>query len=100
MRLIHQFAQLSERPEVFLNLVKVLRVVPMKTRAGLSVLKFDLIRMIVVVIPRRKPEGGHAKVFQIGEAIDDALQISAMAIELVSAICETFQFRPTVVCLI
>ena len=78
MRERYQFAQLLERAEVFLDAVKVLRVVTMETSAWLAVFEFNLVRMIVVVIPGRKPNGGDAEVLQIRQTIDHALKIAAV----------------------
>jgi len=47
---------------VFFNGVEVLRVVTVKAGARLPFLEFNLIQPVVVVIPRREPDGGDAEV--------------------------------------
>src|SRR6266404_1151496 len=74
---LDEFAELRERPEVLLNLVKVLRVVAMKSGARFPFLQFDLIWMIVVVVPWGEPDSGDAEIFQIRQMIDNALYITA-----------------------
>jgi hypothetical protein len=65
MRELNQLAQFLERTKVFLNAVEVLRVVAMEPGARLAVFEFNLVRMIVVVIPGRQPNCGYAQVLQI-----------------------------------
>ena len=69
MRERYQFAQLLERAEVFLDAVKVLRVITMEAGAWFAVFELNFVGVIVVVIPRREPDGGDAEVFEIRQAI-------------------------------
>ena len=62
MRSLNQLAQLRVRAEVFLDAVKVLRVVAMKSGARFVFLQLDLVEAIVVVVPRREPDSGDAEV--------------------------------------
>src|SRR6185369_2780627 len=63
MRSLDQLTQLRERAEVFLDRVKILRVVAVKSGARFVFLELDLIEAIVVVVPRRQPDGGDAELF-------------------------------------
>src|SRR6266496_1906894 len=98
MRGVYQFAQLRKGSEMILNGVKVLWVVTMKTCAWFAFLQLNLIRMIVVVIPGRKPERCDTKILQIGEAVDNALKITAVIIEFVVAVVDTARFLRVIVC--
>src|ERR1044072_2402420 len=61
MRGVDQLTQLRVRAEVFLDGVKVLRVVAMKAGARFVFLQLDLVEVIVVVVPRREPDRGDAE---------------------------------------
>src|SRR5258705_3728932 len=54
--------------------------------------------MVVVVVPRRKPDGCDAKILQVGQAIDNTLQIATVIIELIVAIVDTTRLQGLVVC--
>ena len=60
----------------------------MKAGARLAFFEFDLVRMIVIVVPRREPDGGDAEVLEIGKTIDDALKIATVVVKLVLAIVD------------
>ena len=62
MRSLNQLAQLSRAYRSVPRRVKVLRVVTVEAGARLAVFEFNLVRMIVIVIPRRKPDGGDSQV--------------------------------------
>ena len=70
---LDQFAHLRMCSEVFIDGVEVLRVVAVKSGAGFVFLQLDLVESIVVVVPGRQPDGRDAELFQIRQAIDDAL---------------------------
>ena len=93
----NQFAQLVERSEVFFNRIEVLWVVTVETGAGLAFLQFDLIQAIVIVIPGCKPDGRDAEFFQIAQAVNNSLEISAVVVVLVLPIVEPFRLRRIVV---
>ena len=61
MRGLDQLAQLLVRAEVFLDNVKVLWVIAMKSGAWFVFLQLDLVEAIVVVVPRREPDRGNAQ---------------------------------------
>src|SRR6185369_3283657 len=63
MRSLDQLTQLCKRAEVFLDRVKILRVVAVKPGARFVFLKLDLVEAIVVVVPRRQPDRGDAELF-------------------------------------
>ena len=88
MRGLDEFTQLRLRAEVFLDSVKILRVVTVKSGARFVFLQFDFVEAIVVVVPRCKPDGGDAEILLIREVIDHALKITAVVIKLVLAIVE------------
>src|SRR6185436_14109704 len=92
-----QLTQLGEIAEVFLDRVKVLRVVTVKARAGFPILQFNLVRMIVVVVPGRQPNSRDAEVLQIWQPIDYALQIAAVVVKLVLAIVDAARLGRLVV---
>src|ERR1700682_539167 len=58
----YQFAQLRERAKVLLNTIEVLWVVAVKAGAGLFFLQFNLVRVVVVVIPRCEPDSRDTEV--------------------------------------
>src|ERR1041384_3102815 len=62
MRGFDEFAQLRLRAEVFLDGVKVLWVVAVKSGAWFVFLQLDFVETIVVVVPRREPDCGDAEV--------------------------------------
>ena len=61
MRGVDQLAQLCERAKVFFNGIKVVGVVAVKCSAWFSVFELNFIQTIVIVIPRREPDGGDAE---------------------------------------
>ena len=88
MRSVNELSQFRERAEVFFDAVEVLRVVAVKAGAGFSFFQFDLVEAIVVVVPRREPDRRDAEIFQVRQAIDDALKIAAVVVELVFRIVD------------
>src|SRR5687767_4864694 len=97
MRGFNQFTHGGVRTEVFLDGIKVLWVVTMKTGAGFFFLQLDLVEAIVVVVPRRQPNRSDAKLFQVRQAIDDALKIAAVIVKLVLPVVDTTRLRRIVV---
>ncbi len=71
---------------MFLNGVKVLRVVTVEAGARLVFLQFNLVKGVVIVVPGCQPHGSDAEIFQVRQTIDYALQITTVVIELVLAI--------------
>src|SRR5688572_6751206 len=88
MRRFNQFPHGGVGTEVFLDSIKVLWVVTMKSGAGFFFLQFDLVETIVVVIPGGQPNRSDAELFQVRQAIDDAMKIAAVIVKLVLPIVE------------
>src|SRR5919205_2282109 len=61
MRAFDQLAELRERAEVFLDRVKILRVITVKSGARFVFFQLDLVETIVVVVPGRQPDCGDAE---------------------------------------
>src|SRR6185503_18133250 len=83
MRGLHQFTKLCMRSEVFVDRVKILWVVAVKSGARFVFLQLDLVESIVIVVPGRQPDSRDTKLFQVRQTVDNALKITAVIVELV-----------------
>ena len=69
----------------------------MKSGARFLFLQLDLVESIVIVVPGRQPDRGDAEFFQVRQAIDNALKIATVIVELVLAIVDAARLRRIVV---
>ncbi len=97
VRRVHQLAQRRERAEVLLDAVEVDGAVAVVVGDRLSVVALLLVQVVHVVVPGIEPERGDAQVLQVGQALDDPLEVAAVVVAGARAVEEAPRGRRVVV---
>ncbi len=97
VRRFHQLAVLGEVAEVLVHGVEVHRAVTVVVGDGGAVVALALVEVIHVVVDGRGPDRGDAEVLQVGQAVDDPLQVATVVVARPAAVVEAAGARGVVV---
>ena len=88
VRRVHQLPVLGEVAEVLVHGVEVHRAVTVVVGDGGAVVALALVEVVHVVVDGRGPDRGDAEVLQVGQAVDDPLQVATVVVARLRAVVE------------